>query len=147
MNRIILLFILLIGLGSGCNKNEAYLKDLEKFVTDVEINSKDYTEAEWIEKDYEFTKLSEVRFSEIANKLTPEERSRVNELIGKYRALKIRKGIGDFKTEIKDRFEQGKTIVKELILPDSAQKKDAIERAESEIKNLSADTVRNTKIE
>ncbi|MBE0676317.1 MAG: hypothetical protein IH591_16805 [Bacteroidales bacterium] len=147
MNRIILLFILLIGLGSGCNKNEAYLKDLEKFVTDVEINSKDYTEAEWIEKDYEFTKLSEVRFSEIANKLTPEERSRVNELIGKYRALKIRKGIGDFKTEIKDRFEQGKTIVKELILPDSAQKKDAIERAESEIKNISADTVRNTKIE
>jgi hypothetical protein len=115
MYKSVFFYILLLLLGSGCNKNEAYIKDLGKFVSDVEMNYKNYSKEDWLKKDKEFTELSDTRFTEIKEKLSPEERSLANDLIGKYNALKVKKEIVDFRNGIKDLLEQGKAAVKELM--------------------------------
>jgi hypothetical protein len=133
------LFTLLI-IGSGCNKNAAYIEDLRKFVTDVELNCKDYSIEEWRKKDKEFIKLSETRFHQIREKLTPQELSGANKLIGTYKALKLKQDFVDFKTGIEDSYEQDKSMVKEL-LPDSAEVKDAIDKGINGIKDLLHDSI------
>lgn len=141
MKKVSLFLFTVLVIVVSCNKNEVFLRDLERFVTDVELNFRDYSEEEWLAKDKEFTELSETRFKKLRERLSDEEISRANELIGKYKALKLKKGINDIKTGIKDLFQQGKGVVKEL-LPDSDKVRDAIERNKSEVKELFPDSLK-----
>ena len=121
----------------GCNKNDVFLKDIDRFVSDVELNYKEYSEEDWLTKDKEFTAISGKQFEKLRERLSDEEISRANELMGKYKALKLKKGLIDIKTGIKDLFEQSKGVVKEPS-PDS-----------SEINRLNINTetsIRNTQI-
>ena len=111
------LFVTFITLCS-CTSKDSYILKFEEFVTDVELNYKSYSEADWKLKDEEFKKLSEIQFEEQKNKMTPEEISKVNQLIGKYNGLKIASGINEIKDKIKDGIDQAKGLLKEII-PDS----------------------------
>ena len=84
------------------------------FVTNVEVKSQDFSEVEWKKSDARYTNFSEKQYHRWGNVLTPSEKTKVNILLGKYQALKMKRGIEDIKSGIKNVIEQGKTIYKEL---------------------------------
>ncbi|MBL0031089.1 MAG: hypothetical protein IPP27_02520 [Bacteroidetes bacterium] len=46
--------------------------------------------------------------------MTPDEKTKVNELIGKYQAQVVKRGINDFKDQVNDVIDQTKTMFDEL---------------------------------
>jgi hypothetical protein len=145
MKYVLIVLVALLVVSSGCNKNKTFIKDLENFVSDVECNYKYYSAEDWFKKDKEFTKLSESRFQKIRGKLTQDEITEANELVGKYRALKIKKRFEDFKTGIKDLYKEGKEVVKKII-PDSEEVRDAVDRGRGLAKELLSDSIGNSRI-
>ncbi len=46
--------------------------------------------------------------------MTPDEKAKVNEMIGKYQAQVVKRGIKDFKNQVNDVIDQTKTMFNEL---------------------------------
>ena len=67
--------------------------------------------------------LHEKDYSNKWNKdLTSDENTRINELKGKYKALKVKAGLEDMKNELNNIIDQSKSFVKELISDSTANK-------------------------
>lgn len=96
-------------------KNDTFIKSIKKFISDIEMNFKDFSDEDWLRIDTSFTQLCEIRFEKIRNMMTPEEVSSINELKGRYRTLKMEKGIKDLKTDINDLIQQGKGVINKFL--------------------------------
>ena len=67
--------------------------------------------------------LKEKEYSNKWNKdLTSDENAHINELKGKYQALKVKAALKDMKNELNDIIEQSKSFVEELISDSTANK-------------------------
>lgn len=141
MNKCAVFLMLCLFILSGCNSSVAYLNDFENFISKLETDYTDYNEDEWIAAEERFDELSRDRLEKVRKNLTEVDMKRVNELIGKYRAIRIKKGFTDIKSGVKDVLQQGSAAIKGL-LPDSAKVRDAIERGKSELEELLPDSLK-----
>lgn len=91
------------------------MNNFETFVTEVEANSKSYTELDWNAADETFEDFTNVQYQNWKVTMSSTEKTKFNQLMGKYNALKIKKNIGDFKEDIKDIYDQTKSTFDELI--------------------------------
>lgn len=97
------------------DSKEAFVNNFETFVTEVEANSKSYTELDWNAADETFEDFTNVQYQNWKVTMSSTEKTKFNQLMGKYNALKIKKNIGDFKEDIKDIYDQTKSTFDELI--------------------------------
>ena len=99
----------------SCESKKSYISKFDEFVSETSTNYKNFSETEWAKADTTFAHF-EKEYSNKWNKdLTPDENAHINELKGKYQALKVKSGIKDIKNELNDIIEQSKSFVKELI--------------------------------
>jgi uncharacterized protein YciU (UPF0263 family) len=80
-------------------------------VSDVQVNDSIYTSEDWEKADKQM-EIYNKQFEELRISLSKEERDKINQLIGRYQGLKIKKGIKDFKNAIEDLGEQVKGAAK-----------------------------------
>ena len=99
----------------SCESKKTYISKFDEFVSETSTNYKNFSETEWAKADSTFAHF-EKEYSNKWNKdLTTDENAHINELKGKYQALKVKSGIEDMKNELNDIIEQSKSFVKELI--------------------------------
>jgi hypothetical protein len=99
----------------SCESKKSYISKFDEFVSETSTNYKNFSETEWAKADSTFAHF-EKEYSNKWNKdLTTDENAHINELKGKYQALKVKSGIEDMKNELNDIIEQSKSFVKELI--------------------------------
>ena len=77
---------------------DGYLERYDKFITKVQAEYTEYTDADWIALDEEFATLSKVWYAKFQTKLTSDEKSIVTDYEYKYtyyRTLSKGKGVWD----------------------------------------------------
>ena len=97
---------------------ESYIKNYESFVNEVELNSENFSSNDWSKNDSLFEMYSVNLFNEYESQLSAEERSKINNLTGKYTGIRVSnlgkdiyKGIEDFGAQFESMLE---IISKEL---------------------------------
>jgi len=80
----------------------------------VDSGSKNYTNAEWQTADEQFTDFKENQYPVWEDLMTPIEKDNVNEMIGKYRSLEVKRSVQEAKSQVKDVLDQTKTIFNDL---------------------------------
>lgn len=109
-------FFLIITLTVSCSfeSKDSYISNFDSFVTRTSANYKGYDEKAWVNADTTFVHFQNRDYQKWESKLTPQESARVNELIGKYQALKIKAGINQFNSGINGLLHQADSFIKEL---------------------------------
>ena len=133
---IILSFISLVSSCSSFETKEDVIIELENFVIGVEQNKQYLTPSSIETYDAELMELENSKISIHKTDMSSEEIRKVNELIGKYKASKVKIYAKQVKQQLKDAFQQGKAISNEL-LPDSNEVEEALRKTEGFIKELS----------
>lgn len=110
----ILLFFTLIFPSCESYQSRNYISNFDHFIDNVEKKSSTYNEKDWQDADTEFKNLDEIEYDKFKNNLTEEQNSKINDLKGKYYALRIKQGIKDFGKNLKNSLEQINSTTKEL---------------------------------
>ena len=106
----------------SCESKKSYISKFDEFVSETSTNYKNFSETEWAKADSTFAHF-EKEYSNKWNKdLTSDENAHINELKGKYQALKVKAALKDMKNELNDIIEQSKSFVEELISDSTANK-------------------------
>ena len=106
----------------SCESKKSYISKFDEFVSETSTNYKNFSETEWAKADTTFAHF-ENEYSNKWNKdLTADENTRINELKGKYQALKVKAGLLDLKKGVNDLIEQSKSFVEELTSDSTANK-------------------------
>ena len=120
------LFVILFSLFSCKNMTkDSYISNYESFVNKVELNYENYSFNDWSKNDSLFEIYSVNLFNEYKSQLTSEERSKINNLTGKYTGLRVSNlgkdiynSIEDFGSQFESMLE---TISNELNLNDTTK--------------------------
>jgi hypothetical protein len=83
-----------------------YITEFNTFISNLEKKSSGYTKEDWSKAEKTFQKLSVNDFKKYEESFTPEERSKVNAMKGKYYALYAKSQINNLGKEFKDAIEQ-----------------------------------------
>lgn len=112
----IALFLFVIILGSSCEgvMKSSYINEFETFITTLDQKADGYAKADWEKAESTFGKLAEEDFKKYESSLTPEERSKVNALKGKYYAIIAKNATKNIGKEFKDAIEQLKGGIEEI---------------------------------
>ena len=106
----------------SCESKKSYISKFDEFVSETSTNYKNFSETEWANADTTFAHF-EKEYSNKWNKdLTSDENAHINELKGKYQALKVKAALKDMKKEVNDIIEQSKSFVEELISDSTTNK-------------------------
>ena len=106
----------------SCESKKTYISKFDEFVSETSTNYKNFSETDWAKADTTFAHF-ENEYSNKWNKdLTADENTRINELKGKYQALKVKAGLLDLKKGVNDLIEQSKSFVEELTSDSTANK-------------------------
>lgn len=134
-----LLILLLVLNAVSCTlleTKEDVISELEVLVDSLDPADSDLT-PELIEVfDAEFLDLTENRIPVYQSEMTLEDRKKVNQLIGKYEAIKVKIYANQMKEEVKDALQQGAAMAKEL-MSDSAGVEEALQKTEGFLRELS----------
>jgi len=95
-------------------QRDSYLGDFNHFIDKIEKKGNSFGEKDWQNADIEFKSLSEDEYEKFKNNLTEEQNSKINDLKGKYYALRIKQGIKEFGKGLKNSLEQINSAAKEL---------------------------------
>jgi hypothetical protein len=87
---------------------------MENFVNDVEKNKADFTEKDWEYTDQQMLQFLE-QYKELRPNLTDDQRTRINQLIGKYAGFRVKNAVNDFTNALKDFGDQFKGFLNEVI--------------------------------
>ena len=110
----ILIFLIITFFSCESYQRNNYVSNFKQFVDKVENKASTYNDKDWQDADNEFKNLSEVEYNKYENDLTEEQNSKINDLKGKYYALRIKQGIKAFGKELKNSLEQINSASKEL---------------------------------
>ena len=116
LDFFIVCFIALAVMLSSCNNGskENFIENFRTFMAQVDSGSKNYTNAEWQTADEQFTDFKENQYPVWEDLMTPIEKDNVNEMIGKYRSLEVKRSVQEAKSQVKDVLDQTKTIFNDL---------------------------------
>jgi len=117
LNKNTYLMILILLVSTSCKniQKDLFISDLNSLVTDVDQETKYHKSIKWEETDLKFQEFMESDYNKYKSEMSPEERSKVNKLIGKYYAIRMKAGINDLKNEFQDALEQGKGLADEIL--------------------------------
>ncbi len=96
------------------DSKESFMEGFESFMTEVDSGSKNYSNVDWQNADEQFANFKDNQFPIWEDSMTPDEKAKVNEMIGKYQAQVVKRGIKDFKNQVNDVIDQTKTMFNEL---------------------------------
>ncbi len=114
MKYLIIMFSFLTLLGCQEAMKEAYIMKFEKFIEEVEKNKSTFDESKWKVMEGKFTELNEVEFKKFEGTLTPEERSKINSLKGKYYGIVATNKVNELGKKFKDVLEQVEGAAKQI---------------------------------
>lgn len=111
-----LLFFCIFLLLSSCEsmKKASFLSSYESFINDLKEKGASYDAKKWTETEEKFKQFTEVDYPAIKESLTPEERSKYNQLTGKYYIIYAKKQTSGAADEIKDLLEKAKGAIEEI---------------------------------
>lgn len=100
----------------SCNSEskQSFIANFEVFMEEVGSNSKNYSNVDWQNADAQFADFKDNQLLLWEDSMTPDEKTKVNELIGKYQAQIVKRGINEFKDQVNDVIDQTKTMFDEL---------------------------------
>ncbi len=112
----LLLSLLSLVIGS-CHREskDTFISNLNEFIGEVESNATYYSDADWEVANAQFQDFNENQLSMWEETMTPSEKAKVNELIGKYQAMQIKRGLHNLKNKIENTLEQTKSMFKEIL--------------------------------
>ena len=98
----------------SCESKKTYISKFDEFVSETSTNYKIFSEKDWVRVDSTFALLENDGLNKWRNELTPDESKHVNELKGKYYALKVKAGFEGVKNGLNDLIDQTDSFLKEL---------------------------------
>jgi hypothetical protein len=106
-------FILLF---SSCEfyTKKVYITTLDTFIIETNNNYKDFTNKDWNEADSLYNNF-QTDYREIRSELSGEESARINQLLGKYQAMRIKAEVNNVKSDLKDMLQQANSFIEEII--------------------------------
>jgi len=110
----ILLFFTITFCSCESYQRNNYISKFDYFIDKVEKRSSTYNEKDWQDADSEFKNLNDIEYEKFKNNLTNEQNSKINDLKGKYLAIRIKQGIKDYGKGLKNSIELINSAAKEL---------------------------------
>ena len=98
----------------SCESKQSCISKFDAFVSETSTNCKNYTDKDWAKADTTFAQFEKDCLYKWDKDLTSDENARINELKGKYQAIKVKAGLLDLKNGLNNLLEQSKSFVKEL---------------------------------
>ena len=98
----------------SCESKQSCISKFDEFVSETSTNCKNYTDTDWAKADTTFAQFEKDCLYKWDKDLTADENARINELKGKYQAIKVKAGLLDLKNGLNNLLEQSKSFVKEL---------------------------------
>jgi uncharacterized protein YceK len=99
--RLVLFFLFLITIFSGCNNVQSRLENAESDIEYAEQNKEQMTAKDWSTLEKKMQEL-ELDLEQNREKYTDEQVKDIGKLQGRYFALAVKKGINDFQESLKD---------------------------------------------
>jgi outer membrane protein assembly factor BamD (BamD/ComL family) len=112
--------ILILFLTVSCNNKETKIKEAENLVDDTKENFDKYRQQDWDRADTVFAAL-ETDLNKNREKYTQIQIENANTVIGRYKAIKIKKELNSFKKSVEDVGQQIKGAME--VLQDSTSSK------------------------
>lgn len=97
----------------GISASSRNVKKLENIVEKVDKNYNKYTDKDWEQADTKIEQISN-EIEKNPEDYTPETKEKINHLIGKYQALKLKKGLNSIQDALKDFGQQVEGALKEI---------------------------------
>jgi predicted nucleic acid-binding Zn-ribbon protein len=89
------------------------MSTLDTFVIETNNNYKDFTNKDWNEADSLYSNFQD-DYSGIRSELSNEESTRINKLLGRYQAIRIKSQVNNLKSDMDDMMQQANSFIKEL---------------------------------
>ena len=106
----------------SCESKQSFMSKFDVFVTETSTNYTNYSGTDWAKADTTFAQFEKDCLYKWDKDLTADENARINELKGKYLAIKVKAGLIDLKNGLNDLLEQSESFVKELGLDSTLNK-------------------------
>ncbi|RYZ39920.1 MAG: hypothetical protein EOP49_29900 [Sphingobacteriales bacterium] len=115
LHRLLIAFMLLVSLLQGCgNATRSYIDKLDGFISSCEQHQTSYTEANWRDMDRRYQWFAEEGLDELRPLLTDAQQLRINELLGRYQTLKVKRTLRNWATKTTDFVQQTKSLIDQL---------------------------------
>jgi DNA-nicking Smr family endonuclease len=112
-NVLFLGLVMFITSCDGISPSSRNVKKLEKIVEKVDKNYKKYTEKDWEQTDAKIEQISN-DIEQNPEDYSPETMEKINNMIGKYQALKLKKGLNSIQDALKNFGQQMEGAIKEI---------------------------------
>jgi len=94
-------FILVMFFVVGCDNKENKIKEAELLVNEIDVNFDKYSQKDWNKADTVFVHL-ENDLDKNRDKYTPVQIENANKVIGRYKGIKIKKGLNSVSKSLQD---------------------------------------------
>jgi hypothetical protein len=113
-------FVFILFCFNSCDFQEYKISKLEKIIEKAEKNSSKYKSEDWKRLDKEVLDL-ELEYNQRFDDYSEIEQKKFNKLLGRYKYLKLKQGLGSIGNELNDAINQIQGVI-EAINNDSLQK-------------------------
>ena len=115
--RILSLVTVFVGIASGCRREskQVFVASFAEFSANVASERKAFSREQWRTADSLFDDYSQQQFPLWNEDMNVGERDSVNAMIGRYRALQIRRGLTDFRKQVEDVVGQTRGLLEGLV--------------------------------
>ena len=97
------------------NLKNDYVLNFESFLKETEEHYESFNQDDWEKADTRFELYSNIKYNKYRNSLSHAQNSKVNKLIGKYQALKVKANIRSASKTVGDILEQVSSVVSEIV--------------------------------
>jgi DNA-nicking Smr family endonuclease len=112
-NVLFLGLVLFVTSCDGISASSRNVKKLENIVEKVDKNYKKYTDKDWEQTDAKIEQISN-DIEQNPEDYSPETMEKINNMIGKYQALKLKKGLNSIQDALKNFGQQMEGAIKEI---------------------------------
>lgn len=112
-NVFFLGLVLFVTSCDGISASSRNVKKLENIVEKVDKNYKKYTDKDWEQTDAKIEQISN-DIEQHPEDYSPETMEKINNMIGKYQALKFKKGLNSIQDALKNFGQQMEGAIKEI---------------------------------
>ena len=111
--RLLLSILAIALIATSCSFTASLPDRFEKFVDKVDAGASSYTEQDWNRVSQQFDKLMN-QYEDSYDKLSKEDRKRINASIGRYRAIILKSGFGSVIDNLDDTLQNLSSFINEL---------------------------------
>ncbi len=114
--HILSLVTVFVALATGCQREpkQVFVASFAEFSANVASEGKAFSREQWRTADSLFDDFSQEQFALWSDDMSVSERDSVNVMVGRYRALQIRRGLTDFRKQVEDVVGQTRSMLETL---------------------------------